>query len=496
SLQNHNVDYIVAPYEADAQMAYLCMSRKVEGVITEDSDVLVYGASKVFTKTDIDSNTAFLIEASKLDQCFNVDNWTFLKFIYICILAGCDYLESIPSIGIKRAIEFVQRIKEKDIFQAIPQMGLYLNRQITIPERYASDFKKCLDIFRHHLVFDLEQQKLVPLNPYEDFHQEMPYAGDVTDKGQASRPSVQASQYRVASEAWGEHCLGLAIGNLSIKDLSIINNFDPPAIFNQSLNLEITVTGLEEALVWTLPCCPVIKLSLRVVKILAPQSSQFADLSHGVVKLSDERLCVVNLPALIKCINSDCCTVNINNRSLLMLWNWTISDDNSVSDDDLPLYAMSISSFTSNTTSTAVSNDYNNEDDPADIEHSLPFKVLGVCHVTKRQEILQEAYIRLYEQKLPVKTRIRPDPSNIVDKNAIAVDLDVGNGWQHIGFLPSELVQYVHPPLREGKISMVKIDHIRFRTTWTLIGFYAKITMTKLGSVWDDFVIQKSKTVR
>ncbi|XP_070548751.1 uncharacterized protein [Ptychodera flava] len=52
SLRAHNVNYIVAPYEADAQMAYLSKCGVVQGVITEDSDVLVYGASKVFTKID------------------------------------------------------------------------------------------------------------------------------------------------------------------------------------------------------------------------------------------------------------------------------------------------------------------------------------------------------------------------------------------------------------------------------------------------------------
>lgn len=41
------VDYIVAPYEADAQMYHLERLGIVDGIITEDSDLLVFGAKKV-----------------------------------------------------------------------------------------------------------------------------------------------------------------------------------------------------------------------------------------------------------------------------------------------------------------------------------------------------------------------------------------------------------------------------------------------------------------
>jgi exonuclease-1 len=46
-LQKNNVDYIVSPYEADAQLAYLSSSGLVDLVISEDSDLLPYGAKQV-----------------------------------------------------------------------------------------------------------------------------------------------------------------------------------------------------------------------------------------------------------------------------------------------------------------------------------------------------------------------------------------------------------------------------------------------------------------
>ncbi|RKO86085.1 PIN domain-like protein, partial [Blyttiomyces helicus] len=47
ALKQANVDFVVAPYEADAQLAYLERSGAVAGVITEDSDLLVFGCKKV-----------------------------------------------------------------------------------------------------------------------------------------------------------------------------------------------------------------------------------------------------------------------------------------------------------------------------------------------------------------------------------------------------------------------------------------------------------------
>ena len=47
---------IVAPYEADAQLGYLSKINYIDGVITEDSDLLVFGAKNVLLKLTPDAN--------------------------------------------------------------------------------------------------------------------------------------------------------------------------------------------------------------------------------------------------------------------------------------------------------------------------------------------------------------------------------------------------------------------------------------------------------
>lgn len=46
-LRKKKIDYVVAPYEADAQLAYLAKSGIVDFVITEDSDLVLFGCPKV-----------------------------------------------------------------------------------------------------------------------------------------------------------------------------------------------------------------------------------------------------------------------------------------------------------------------------------------------------------------------------------------------------------------------------------------------------------------
>ena len=45
-LREKNIECIVAPYEADAQLTYLCKTNYVSCIITEDSDLITYGCKK------------------------------------------------------------------------------------------------------------------------------------------------------------------------------------------------------------------------------------------------------------------------------------------------------------------------------------------------------------------------------------------------------------------------------------------------------------------
>jgi len=50
------VECIVAPYEADAQLAFFARNHLIDAVITEDSDILAYGSPRVLFKLDAEGN--------------------------------------------------------------------------------------------------------------------------------------------------------------------------------------------------------------------------------------------------------------------------------------------------------------------------------------------------------------------------------------------------------------------------------------------------------
>nr|QDO16419.1 exonuclease 1 [Crypthecodinium cohnii]USW07883.1 exonuclease 1 [Crypthecodinium cohnii] len=52
ALRELSIHFIVAPFEADAQLAYMCRTGWVHAVISEDSDLLAYGCPNTFFKMD------------------------------------------------------------------------------------------------------------------------------------------------------------------------------------------------------------------------------------------------------------------------------------------------------------------------------------------------------------------------------------------------------------------------------------------------------------
>ncbi|XP_054136211.1 exonuclease 1 [Melozone crissalis] len=202
------VDCIVAPYEADAQLAYLNKIGMVQAIITEDSDLLAFGCKKVFLKIDKFGN-GLEIDQTRLGNCKQLGNvFTEEKFRYMCILSGCDYLPSIHGIGLAKACKLLKLANNPDIIKVIKKMGQYLKMNITVPEEYIQGFIRANNTFLYQLVFDPVHRKLVPLNAYEDDidPETLTYAGR-----------------HVGDDA----AFQIAIGNVDINTMEQIDNYNP-----------------------------------------------------------------------------------------------------------------------------------------------------------------------------------------------------------------------------------------------------------------------------
>ncbi|KAL3317642.1 Rad2 nuclease [Cichlidogyrus casuarinus] len=124
------VDCIVAPYEADAQLYYLCASGFADVIVTEDSDLLAFGAKQVIFKLDQNGNGTLVTWSSGIgENCCGMTPGRMTEdlFRYICILAGCDYFPGVPGIGMANACKIMRQCRETDFRQLLENFGKYTN---------------------------------------------------------------------------------------------------------------------------------------------------------------------------------------------------------------------------------------------------------------------------------------------------------------------------------------------------------------------------------
>ena len=105
SYDSSRVKYLVAPYEADAQLAYLSKCDIVDAVISEDSDVIPYGCKNCIFKLDKDGSCEIIRHSDLFEQHnagFDLRHFNGDMLLATCIASGCDYLSSLNNFGLKK----------------------------------------------------------------------------------------------------------------------------------------------------------------------------------------------------------------------------------------------------------------------------------------------------------------------------------------------------------------------------------------------------------
>jgi 5'-3' exonuclease len=154
---------MVAPYEADCQLAKLKNLNLIDVAISEDSDLLVYGVNtilKLNQNGDCDYVDLKKWGPRDVDQQFLKEflamNW--INRIDVAILAGSDYNPSIYGIGIIRAVKNIYRqVSMKNVINKLKMTKLYAQR---IPDGYDELVEKVKMIFLFATVFNPIDRKL------------------------------------------------------------------------------------------------------------------------------------------------------------------------------------------------------------------------------------------------------------------------------------------------------------------------------------------------
>jgi len=123
TLKEVEVEFVVAPYEADAQMAYMVKEGIAEFAISEDSDLIAYGCPKLLMKLDWNgkaqlwSAEAFKVmkinpeEDKSLKSLKQLQDLSREDFSYACVMAGCEYLPNIERVGLKMTLKHFEKHK-------------------------------------------------------------------------------------------------------------------------------------------------------------------------------------------------------------------------------------------------------------------------------------------------------------------------------------------------------------------------------------------------
>jgi 5'-3' exonuclease len=98
------VEYIIAPSGVDSEQvcAHLCAKGRVDGVITTDTDTLVYGAKKILKKQRGKPGTKpkpGQYDVYVLDDCLKQYNLTRQQLAEIATILGCDFAPKTDKVG-------------------------------------------------------------------------------------------------------------------------------------------------------------------------------------------------------------------------------------------------------------------------------------------------------------------------------------------------------------------------------------------------------------
>lgn len=133
-LRLFGLPYMTAPMEAEAQCAELVSLGLVDGIVTDDSDIFLFGGTRVYKNM---FNAAKFVECyltADLEKEYALDR---RKLIRCAHLLGSDYTEGIPGVGPVTALEILTDFDTLEEFRdwcTQVQMG-QLDGNITTPFR-------------------------------------------------------------------------------------------------------------------------------------------------------------------------------------------------------------------------------------------------------------------------------------------------------------------------------------------------------------------------
>jgi flap endonuclease-1 len=160
-LRAMGIPVIDAPEESDSQCASLCKNDIAYGVGSEDMDILTFGSKRILR--NISSSKKNEIVEYDLEKALEELKYNQQEFIDMCILLGCDYVDHIDGIGVKRAKDIIDEYRSIDNFiEKAPEIK---NKKYEVDEDYMEKVKEARDYFLNGPATLFTNNQLKLINP-------------------------------------------------------------------------------------------------------------------------------------------------------------------------------------------------------------------------------------------------------------------------------------------------------------------------------------------
>lgn len=100
------IQFYIARSEAESMCSWLCLTGQVDAVVTEDSDVLAYGAAVWISDLDFQGNCMRI----QMEDVLRETGWTQQQFVDFCIMCGTDFNHRVEKLGPVTAFGLLSRL--------------------------------------------------------------------------------------------------------------------------------------------------------------------------------------------------------------------------------------------------------------------------------------------------------------------------------------------------------------------------------------------------
>lgn len=162
-LSRFGIPFVTAPMEAEAQCAELLQLKLVDGVITDDSDVFLFGGTKIYKNLFQDKKYVEFYDYDAIEQKLGLSRENMIE---LALLLGSDYTTGIKSMGPVSSMEVLAEFKNLKNFKKWYEEGQFDKDKLEKEDKFHKDLRKKL--VRNEVVLDPDFPSEMVIDAYKN----------------------------------------------------------------------------------------------------------------------------------------------------------------------------------------------------------------------------------------------------------------------------------------------------------------------------------------